>query len=269
MKTATIVTTNLGAPAPRYVQAIPLYMGADELVSKYFQVHRAEIDAITGSILVIAMPIEVAAGNVSAIAALFGPGVKNSRYPGLLRSDLPCLWLEDGAGGHEIIRLPDAIDEANAYIRALTDAIDQGGQSTASGIKAWALERLNVNIADRSTLIRTLLGELPVTKSSERLIALIFGVIFVAAILALAVVDPNPTPFQYQVFRIVLAIAAAGFVSMTPGFLQITISNWVRAGGALAVFVIIYFYNPASLVASAPPAQTSSAPASKGDNPNA
>ncbi|MGH7773469.1 MAG: hypothetical protein ACREQA_14690, partial [Candidatus Binatia bacterium] len=38
-----------------------------------------------------------------------------------------------------------------------------------------------------------------------------------------------------------------------PGFIEIEIPNWLRAGGALAVFVVVYFYNPASLVA--PPAE--------------
>src|SRR5258706_2185902 len=37
---------------------------------------------------------------------------------------------------------------------------------------------------------------------------------------------------------------------MIPGFLQVTISGWVRAGGALGVFMVIYFSNPAGLVAT-------------------
>jgi hypothetical protein len=181
--------------------------------------------------------------------------VKQTRYPGLLRSDLPCFWLEDGLGGHEIIRLPDQLSEVNAYLRSMVDAIDNGGQKTAAGVNAWIQKRLPIDATDRSPVLRAMVGELPVSKSTERLIALIFGVIFVAAILAMAVVFPQPTQFQYIVFRIVLAIAAAGFVSMTPGFLEVTVSNWLRAGGALAVFVVVFFWNPASLVAPAPPVQ--------------
>ena len=203
----------------------------------------------------VAAPL-VAAGNASAVAGLFGPGVKQKRYPGLLRSDLPCFWLEDGADGHEIIPLPASLSELNSYVRAMTDAIDQGGQNTARGVKEWVLKKLQIKAVDRSSQLRALLGELPVTKSTERLIAVIFGVVFVAAILVLAVVYPQPSQFQYIVFRIVLAIAAAGFVSMTPGFLEITISNWLRAGGALAVFAVVFFWNPASLVTPAPPVPT-------------
>jgi hypothetical protein len=82
----------------------------------------------------------------------------------------------------------------------------------------------------------------------EKILAVVLGVLFMAAIIVLAVFFPNPTSFQYQVFRIVLAIAVAGFAATIPGFLQIQLSNWLKAGGALAVFCVVYFYNPAQIV---------------------
>jgi hypothetical protein len=88
------------------------------------------------------------------------------------------------------------------------------------------------------------------SKETEKLIAVLFGAAFIISILVMAVVFPQPTSFQYAVFRIVLAIAAAGFVSMTPGFLEVTVSNSVRAGGALGVFAVVYFFSPAALVAN-------------------
>lgn len=88
------------------------------------------------------------------------------------------------------------------------------------------------------------------SKNAEKLIAVLFGAAFLVALLVLAVVFPTPTAFQYAVFRIVLSVAAAGFVSMTPGFLNVQIGNWLRAGGALAVFAVVYFFNPAALVAN-------------------
>ena len=87
-----------------------------------------------------------------------------------------------------------------------------------------------------------------VTKDFQRIAAFIFGVVFVAVMLALAVVIPKPTPFQYTIFRIVLALAAAGAAAMFPGFLTARVGNFVRAGGAMAVFAIVYFYSPATLV---------------------
>ncbi len=84
-------------------------------------------------------------------------------------------------------------------------------------------------------------------KPTERHLAFAFGVVFVIVILVLATSVPNPTPFQYTVFRIVLALAAGGVAAMIPGFLTVTVPNLVRAGGALAVFAIVYFYSPAEL----------------------
>ena len=84
-------------------------------------------------------------------------------------------------------------------------------------------------------------------KSHEKVLAFVFGVVFVVVLLAVAFFVPNPTAFQYTVFRIVLALAAAGVAAMIPGFLQVNISTWLRAGGALAIFVIVYFYAPAAL----------------------
>jgi len=84
-------------------------------------------------------------------------------------------------------------------------------------------------------------------KQAERYAAFAFGVAFVVVLLLLAVRYPNPTPFQYTVFRIVLALAAGGVAAMIPGFLTLAVSNRIRASGALAVFVVVYFYSPAEL----------------------
>lgn len=230
---------------PTYFQAVPLYLKSDQAAFAYFRDHRDEIDAVTGTALVVALPDEIETGKLSVVAGLFGTGMKSTRYPGLLLSDLPCLWLEDAAGGHEVVRLPNDPDQVNALMRALTDAVSR--ERSARDAVRWTQDRLDGRALSISPVLRILLRELPVNKSTERLLATIFGVVFVAAILALAVVIPTPSPFQYTVFRIVLAVAAAGFVSMTPGFLEVTVSNWLRAGGALAVFVIVFFYAPAAI----------------------
>lgn len=86
------------------------------------------------------------------------------------------------------------------------------------------------------------------TKKLQQILAFIFGIVFVSALIAIAAAIPEPTPFQYTIFRAVLALSAAGIAAMIPGFLEVNISTWLRAGGALGVFVVVYFYNPASLV---------------------
>jgi hypothetical protein len=90
--------------------------------------------------------------------------------------------------------------------------------------------------------------EVLVSKGTEKILAYVFGVVFVSVLLALAVLIPKPTPFQYTVFRIVLALAAAGVAAVIPGFLQAKVGAFIRAGGALAVFVVVYFYSPVGLV---------------------
>ncbi|NOI27765.1 hypothetical protein [Vibrio coralliilyticus] len=84
-------------------------------------------------------------------------------------------------------------------------------------------------------------------KQTEKLLVYIFGVTFVVAILSLAVFIPNPTPFRYEVFKIVLALATAGVAAFIPGFIDVKVGDWVRAGGAIAVFVIVFFFSPAKL----------------------
>jgi hypothetical protein len=89
------------------------------------------------------------------------------------------------------------------------------------------------------------------TKSTQAKIAVASGLFFLVALLVIAFACPNPTDFQYTVFRIILALAAAAFATVIPGILEIVLPNWVRAGGALSVFVIVYFYSPAQLAVRA------------------
>jgi hypothetical protein len=86
-------------------------------------------------------------------------------------------------------------------------------------------------------------------KSTQIQVAFTFGIIFIVAMIIMSIVFPHPTAFQYTVFRIILALATAGIASMIPGFLELAVPGWLRAGGALAVFIVVYFYNPASLLA--------------------
>lgn len=90
------------------------------------------------------------------------------------------------------------------------------------------------------------------SKKTQQLLAFTFGVVFVVVLIVLAIGFPDPTPFQYEVFKVVLALAAAGVAAMIPGFIEIEVSKWLRAGGALGVFAVVYFYTPARIVAPEP-----------------
>src|SRR5437016_6337999 len=66
--------------------------------------------------------------------------------------------------------------------------------------------------------------------------------------LLVSIAIPNPTVTQQRTFNIILALAAAGVAAMIPGFLNIEVPSGIRAGGAIAVFVVVFFFNPAHAV---------------------
>jgi hypothetical protein len=90
--------------------------------------------------------------------------------------------------------------------------------------------------------------------SPQLIASFVFGVAFVIALLALAIKYPEPTAFQHAVFRTVLALSAAGVAAVLPGLLNVEItaakSLLLRGGGALGVFAVVYFLNPARLIAT-------------------
>ena len=89
----------------------------------------------------------------------------------------------------------------------------------------------------------------------EKIAVFVFGVVFLGILLGIAVLVPNPTEFQLFVFRVVLALVAAAIAALVPGFLNIqsrVLRSSIRAGGAIAVFVLVYLINPPKLVNAAP-----------------
>jgi hypothetical protein len=100
--------------------------------------------------------------------------------------------------------------------------------------------------------------ELPGAKTPiPTVFVFLFGVVMIIVLLVIAFKFPSPTAFQYTVFRIVLALAAAGIAAFIPGFLKLKLKNWLSASGALAVFAIVYFFSPAALVTNPAPGHIS------------
>lgn len=82
----------------------------------------------------------------------------------------------------------------------------------------------------------------------EKIAGLIFSATFVTALLGLSVFIPDPTPTQYATFKTILALAAAGVGGILAGTIHVegSIQKWsVRAGGAMALFIVVYFFTPA------------------------
>jgi hypothetical protein len=75
-------------------------------------------------------------------------------------------------------------------------------------------------------------------------LAFSFGVIFIAILLYLSTVEKNPTPLAIRTYVTVLALAGGGIGAVLPGFLEIQYKNFARAGGAIALSVLIYLNEP-------------------------
>jgi hypothetical protein len=93
--------------------------------------------------------------------------------------------------------------------------------------------------------------------SIQVILAFITGIIFLCALLAIGCYmafrnNQNPIPSEAMfIFRVILALAGAGFAVVLTGFLAVTGKTAflsIRAGGSLAVFIAIYLSNPPSLI---------------------
>jgi len=71
-----------------------------------------------------------------------------------------------------------------------------------------------------------------------------FGVVFLLGILFVAYFTPYPSSFQSGTFWVALCLAAAACAALIPGFIEFQYQGLVRAGGAIAIFAIMYFCSP-------------------------
>ena len=86
---------------------------------------------------------------------------------------------------------------------------------------------------------------------SERILLFLTAVAFLAALLFAAFWSDTMNEPQFFVVRLIAALAAAGFAVLLPGFLDLQFSvrreMMIRAGGAIAVFVLVWYINPPPL----------------------
>ncbi len=87
------------------------------------------------------------------------------------------------------------------------------------------------------------------THRLEMVLAFVFGIVALAVVLWLAFRAETLTEQQFEILRIVLALAGGGVGAVIPGFLDVSVKTStklaLRAGGALAVIVVLYFWSPA------------------------
>jgi hypothetical protein len=84
--------------------------------------------------------------------------------------------------------------------------------------------------------------------------SIVIGGVCLVAVVVLAVLNPYPSNFQEFVFRGLLAIALAAIAAIIPGFVNLKFRArgagsyiGIIAGGALAIFILIWLVNPPSL----------------------
>ena len=86
----------------------------------------------------------------------------------------------------------------------------------------------------------------------ERVSIFAAGFVLISALIWIALIVPQPTDFQYTVFRIVLALSGAAFAALIPGSIDLKYRGAIRAGGAVAVLVIVFFFKTAPPTSSNP-----------------
>lgn len=92
--------------------------------------------------------------------------------------------------------------------------------------------------------------------STTELLSFIFGAVFIAVLLGIAVTimfRERPVPSEAMfIFRVVLALAAGGVGAVLPGLIDLQIGSagkvLIQAGGALALTVLVYLFNPPNQV---------------------
>lgn len=87
----------------------------------------------------------------------------------------------------------------------------------------------------------------------QQLLGVGIGAVLIAVCVVVAFLEPFPSPFLQFVLRALLALSLAGVAGLLPGGLEVRLGPWIRATGALAVFAIVYFFNPAQLATQGTP----------------
>ena len=74
------------------------------------------------------------------------------------------------------------------------------------------------------------------------------GIGVVCVIILISLFLPCPTASQFLLLRIAISVGIASFAGALPGFFKLNNAGVLKIGTGLAVFVICYFSNPATIV---------------------
>jgi hypothetical protein len=129
----------------RVFVAIPLYCSTDKNIFEYFsnEEYRNELDAITATDLLVIIPQEMRQrGNF----VVYDKVRRKGRFQ-MDVSDLPCIYLEDDAGGWVAIKLKDEVGQLRDVFKALSSAARNAGPlETASSLAKKLRSRLPLDV---------------------------------------------------------------------------------------------------------------------------
>lgn len=215
-----------------------LLVSAEFLASDF--IHEHELgpllkEAKQGGVRILWVPVRDSAYKQTAL----------KDYQAALSPDTPLAAMTKANRDSAWVRICEAIKKA---IDISDDSNDATSQSVAPlGNQSEAARSQKGSTTSKAAKTKPPPRQAWLGRNAQIAAAAGFGVVFLLLILSIAVFIPEPTQFQYQVFRITLALAAAGVGAMIPGILDVQISSVIRAGGAMAIFLVVYFYSPAQL----------------------
>ena len=83
------------------------------------------------------------------------------------------------------------------------------------------------------------------TKRQQIKYGILLGLILIMIYLGLSLfIFECPTENQYVALRLLIALGAAAFASIIPGFIELKYRKLITASGAIAVFIILLIINP-------------------------
>lgn len=82
----------------------------------------------------------------------------------------------------------------------------------------------------------------------NKYITLAIGSVLVILSFAFAMFMNNPSQLKIFIIRSTFAVGCAALASFIPGWINVNIKGYVKAGGAIAIILIFYFFNPPAML---------------------
>jgi hypothetical protein len=83
---------------------------------------------------------------------------------------------------------------------------------------------------------------MPPPRDWEKITLFAFGTFFFIVLLAIAWLDRHPSGSSWYIYICVLAMAAGGVAALLPGAINVDLHPGIRAGGAIAVAVLVFYF---------------------------